>query len=193
MSLTKVFQHYILSFFVSDPTENWREAIELELTFDFFKGTLNHITFNDPIHKLVVFGKPSNKNPHRFDIYEWKWKGQRVQADQGRVDLFEFVFRDWQEKWKQYNSAKIKAIKEKTIELSETNTKSEIRDFFGQPTSEFSMDEVPSLLVYHYPKLCVEFQFGLDEKLQIVQIYAPADELFRTADALAHSSFPIAD
>lgn len=173
MTYLKILSRYISNFFVSDPSENWKEVTELELTFDFFKETLNHIAFNDPLHKLAVFGKPSNRNPNPFDIYEWKSLGLRIQTEQGRVDLFEFVFRDWEKKWKLYNSAKVKIIKGKTIELSEATNKSEIRNFFGEPTSEFSMDGVPSMLNYNYPKLCVFFQFGLDEELQIMGIYKP--------------------
>lgn len=184
----KLFRHYILNLFVFDPTENWKKMPEIELTFDFFNETLNHIALNDPVHKLIVFGKPSNKNPHRRDTYEWKSKGLRIHVDQGRVDAFEFVFGDfwqkkervdsfefvlraWQKKWKEYNPAKLKIIKGKTIELSEATNKSEIREFIGQPTDEFSSDEVPSLMYYHYPNLTVELQFGLRDELLTIWIF----------------------
>lgn len=170
MSLIRTFRKYISSFFVPAPSENWKEVENIELVFDHFKATLNFIALGDSIHKLVVFGKPTNKRPHGTEIYEWKHLGLRIGTYDEQIVSFEAVFKDWMKKWEQYNPAKIKILKGKVIELSETTSRQEIENFFGQPNDQIVINEDLSLSTYHDPRFVINFDFDPSEKLQLMSI-----------------------
>ena len=172
-------RRYLSNLFVPDPTRDWAPGADVPLEFHVFKRALNSIALGDRLDKLVIFGKPSDKNPHRVGTYIWRTMGLAVQTDRDEIWQFTLLFRDRNSKpisWGKFKPATIKLIHlGKSTELSERTREIDVRNFLGQPSKEESFDDFASILIYEFHRLVIMFQFDDQACIEQIDIFDPME------------------
>jgi len=161
------------AYFRIDPTQDWPIGTLNDLLFDLGNQCLNDIHFGDSFESLKRFGKPDNKKPFYYNVFQYFNKGLIIEIDALGIDYFGFLFENGGEPGFHPASVNMVFPPSRRLELSDACHIRSITDFLGHP-EQIDKDEEEIILFYELNGMKIEFEMNLHEMLKRVNVYSTA-------------------
>jgi hypothetical protein len=151
----------------TDPTDSWPAQRRVALILEIPTLALNGIALGDPADALIVFGRPSNKQPFKHGRFVWSEVGLLAEIENRRIAYFAVALAHDEADALGPASLDLLLPKNARLTLDPTAPSDLLAYALGQP-HEIDRDEEETILHYSFNDCRLEFECSPDGILKRV-------------------------